>query len=100
MTDPAYGHIGGAVVCDHGPLTLAEARDLSIFYAGEADHCFTMGEIHAGLACAGRAAALRQVADDAARWRRAAGWRDPEAADHALSGVPAIKPGRLGARQH
>ena len=100
MTDPAYGHIGGAVVCDHGPLTLAAARALSLTYSGEAEYWLSMGETAAGRACAARALALRRAADDAALWRRAAGWRDPEAADHALSGVAPIKPPRLRASQN
>lgn len=100
MTDPAFVHIGGAVVCDHGRLSLAEARALSAGYAREAEHWFGAGEIRAARACAGRSAALRKAADAAALWRRAAGWRDPEAADDVLASVPAIKPGGLGARQH
>ena len=81
MTDPAYAHVGGAVVCDHGPLTLVEARAMSISYASEAEHWFAAGAIKAGRACARRAMALAKAAADAALWRRAAGWRDPEAAD-------------------
>ena len=100
MTDPAYVHIGGAVVCDHGPLSLAEARALSLIYAREGEHWASVGETRAGRACVRRALALAKAAADAALWRRAAGWRDPEAADEALSGVPTIKPLRLGARQH
>ena len=84
MTDPAYVHIGGAVVCDHGPLTLAEARALASSYAREGEHWASVGEVRAGDACVRRAMALAKAATDTALWRRAAGWRDPEAADHAL----------------
>ena len=100
MTDALFAHVGGAVVCDHGPLPLVEARAMSITYAREAEYWFGAGAIEAGRACARRAIALCQTADEAARWRRAAGWRDPEMADTPLTTLSAIKSLGLGARQH
>lgn len=81
MNGASFAHLGGAVVCDHGPLSLRDARSLAVFYADEADHCRAAGAIKAGLVCTARAAALSVAAVAAARWRRAAGWRNPEAAD-------------------
>ncbi len=35
-TDAPFAHIGGAVIADHGPIALGEARALTAFYAAEA----------------------------------------------------------------
>ena len=79
MTLVPFRAVGGAIICDHGPLTLADARSLAEFYRRE----------QAGLGpgtrlavlCAERARALAGAVHEARLWRRAAGWADPEAAD-------------------
>jgi hypothetical protein len=81
LSEAVFAHVGGAVVSDHGPITLAAARALAAFYAREARSCLQGGAELAARLCARRALALDQAATDAARWRRAAGWRDPDAAD-------------------
>jgi hypothetical protein len=73
--------IGGAVVADHGPIPLAAARRLSLFYATEALHCRRQGHRDGAAVCASRAKALREAVAAAEVWRRAAGWADPDAAD-------------------
>jgi hypothetical protein len=79
MAAAHFRAIGGAILADHGPMRLAQARAMAVFYACEAAR---LGESSraAGL-CAERCRALSGAADDAARWRRAAGWADPEMAD-------------------
>jgi hypothetical protein len=72
-------HIGGAIVTDRGPITLAEARSLEAFYSAEAAFC--AGRETSRALCAERAAAFAAVTDAAVRWRRAAGWIAPEDAD-------------------
>lgn len=81
MTDAPYRAMGGCVVTDHGVLALANARTLSGFYALEAVSSGT-GERWRRLA-AQRSQALALAAEDAGRWRRAAGWTDPDVADQA-----------------
>jgi hypothetical protein len=76
-----FRHIGGAVIGDCGPLSLAQARDLVRFYAREALHCQAAGERALARVCAGRALGLHTAVGEADLWRRAAGWRDPDAAD-------------------
>jgi hypothetical protein len=73
--------MGGCVVTDHGVLALANARMLSGFYALEAASP-EAGDLWRRLA-AQRSQALARAVEDAGRWRRAAGWIDPEAADQA-----------------
>ena len=75
---PAYfSHIGGAVISDHGAVTLAEARALAVFYNLEAG-----SEIHEPSSeCRRRANMLCSAVAAAAAWRRAAGWTEPELAD-------------------
>ena len=79
MSAAPFRAIGGAVVSDHETLTLARARELAAFYAREATHLPQTSLAHR--LCAARANALRAAARAAWQWRRAAGWRDPEAAD-------------------
>jgi len=79
MTGP-FRHIGGAVIADHGPIPLAAARDLARFYAIEAQAAAASSSGFADL-CQTRATVLDAAVRDAARWRRAAGWRDPDEAD-------------------
>jgi hypothetical protein len=79
MTRPPFRAIGGAIIADHGPLTLAAARALAAFYNRE--QASLRPGTHLADLCADRARALGAAADDAALWRRAAGWSDPEAAD-------------------
>jgi hypothetical protein len=76
-----YRHIGGAVVGDHGAVSLARARALVRFYGREALHCRRHGQRALAKACARRALALYVALSEAARWRRAAGWKEPEGAD-------------------
>ena len=83
MNGAPFAAIGGGVSADHGPLTLAQARALANFYGAEAAHCRSVGAKRAGQICAARADALNRAAHAAARWRRAAGWADPDAADGA-----------------
>ena len=78
MTPAHYRHIGGAVVADHGHVTLAAARALALFYAGEAG--FETPEVSSE--CRRRAHALAGAITAASTWRRAAGWNDPDLADH------------------
>jgi hypothetical protein len=79
MTGAPFRAIGGAIISDHGPITLAEAWALAAFYAAEATAPLN-GAIWRRLA-AERARALEFAGAEAQRWRRAAGWADPEAAD-------------------
>jgi hypothetical protein len=74
-----YRHIGGAIVADHGPIGLGEARALARFYAREAKSGAQAPAL--ARACVNRARTLRAAARAAARWRLAAGWRLPEEAD-------------------
>jgi hypothetical protein len=73
--------IGGAVIADHGPIPLSAARELARFYASEAVHWRARGVGTAFDACARRATVLNEAVAAAERWRRAAGWADPDAAD-------------------
>ena len=81
MSEAPYRAMGGSVVTDHGVLPLANARMLSGFYALEAASPET-GSRWRRLA-AQRSQALTLAVEDAGRWRRAAGWTDPDAADQA-----------------
>jgi len=81
MNVAPYRHIGGTVIADHGPLSLAAARALERFYRAEADHRRALDDIATSRTCATRAHALSQAVAAAAAWRRAAGWSDPETAD-------------------
>jgi hypothetical protein len=85
LSDAVFAHAGGAVIADHGPIPLAAARALAAFYAREARSCLAGGAELAARLCVRRALALDRAAHDAALWRRAAGWRDPDAADQALA---------------
>lgn len=77
MNDPAIRAIGGAVLVDHGVIPLAEARALAAFYAREAETGGGGWSQH----CLARAEAMEAAVAQAALWRRAAGWADPDAAD-------------------
>lgn len=81
MKDAPFAHIGGAVIADHGPVALAEAGDLVVFYAAEA---LRVADGRWARICRRRAQALHDAAEEAALWRRAAGWADPRAADGRL----------------
>jgi len=81
MSGVPHRHIGGAIIADHGPLSLAAARDLSRFYTLEADVCVREGAAGMARLCTRRAQALRAAVEAATLWRRAAGWRAPDAAD-------------------
>jgi hypothetical protein len=76
-----YRHIGGMVITDHGPLTLAAARDLAQFYGREAAGSTERRDRPWEEVCGRRAFVLAGAAKAAADWRRAAGWIDPDAAD-------------------
>ena len=88
MNGAPFAAIGGSLACDHGPLTLVQARALANFYDAEAAHCRSVGAMRAGEICVARADALRRAATAATLWRRAAGWVDPNAADVAYAGSP------------
>jgi len=77
VNDPAVRAIGGAVVADHGAISIAEARALAAFYALEAE----AGGGGWPQRCLVRAEAMEAAVARAALWRRAAGWADPDAAD-------------------
>jgi hypothetical protein len=94
MNGAPFRAIGGAVVADHGPLSLAEARALARFYASEAGHWRDLDGRAASDACARRAGTLRDAVTAAEMWRRAAGWADPDAADDPLIRAPARRPER------
>lgn len=81
MNGAPFSHLGGAILADHGALSLAEARGLAMFYAREACFNAKAGAAAAALTCADRAVALNAAVDAALAWRRAAGWRNPEDAD-------------------
>jgi hypothetical protein len=76
-----FAHIGGDVIADHGPIALVQARDLVALYAVEAQAAADAGAARWASRCRGRALSLAAAAEAAVRWRRAAGWADPEAAD-------------------
>jgi hypothetical protein len=77
MSPADFRHIGGAVVADHGRVSLADARALALFYKREAGSktCESSGE------CRRRARALESAVTAASAWRRAAGWTEPDLAD-------------------
>jgi len=77
VTRPPFAAIGGQVISDHGPLTLAEARRLVHAYLAEAE--LASGRWRA--ICLRRAATLAEAIRESGRWRRAAGWRSPDEAD-------------------
>jgi hypothetical protein len=84
------------VIADHGPLPLAAARALARFYASEALRWRDVGSRAASDGCARRSEVLREAVAAAEMWRRAAGWKDPDAADAPLIRAPASparKPG-------
>ena len=77
MRQTLIGHIGGAVIADYGPISLTAAVDLVSFYRLEACHQPPL----AAAICRERAQALDCAVAAASRWRTAAGWLDPHAAD-------------------
>ena len=81
MSGALHRHIGGAIIADHGPISLAAARDLVRFYALEAEICAERGATRVARLCARRALDLNAAIEAAALWRQAAGWRDPDRAD-------------------
>ena len=86
MTGAPFSHIGGGVIADHGPIALAGARALIEFYRLEARLATRDGAAGWAGRCEGRAVALHGAHEAAIRWRRAAGWADPDAADEACFG--------------
>jgi hypothetical protein len=78
--------IGGAVVTSYGALTLAQARRLADFYVAEARHCRSDNAAAAARLCEERSGDLGAAVAAAILWRRAAGWRDPAAADRTRQG--------------
>ena len=81
MTGARYRHLGGALVTDHGGISLAVARDLAVFYARESQVHVERGAARAAHECAARAQCLIEAIAAASLWRRAAGWSDPDMAD-------------------
>jgi hypothetical protein len=86
MKGAPFRAIGGAVISDHGPIPLAQARELARVYASEARRWRAQGH-PAFAACTHRAAVLRDAVASAETWRRAAGWTNPDAADAWLTRV-------------
>jgi hypothetical protein len=83
MTRAPYRAIGGAIITDHGPVTLAAARALAEFYHHEQAGLRPGARL--AVLCAERARALAGAVHEAQLWRRAAGWTNPEAADRRTS---------------
>jgi hypothetical protein len=81
MNGAPYRHIGGMVMADHGPLSLAGARALVAFYRAEARYSRALDDPATSRGCAVRADVLSRAVTAAEAWRRAAGWTEPEAAD-------------------
>ena len=81
MIGAPFRHIGGTVLADHGPLTLVAARELATFYQSEARRWSSSDGKRFPCICKQRATALLEAAEAAEKWRRAAGWTNPEAAD-------------------
>jgi len=77
MSAAPFRAVGGAILADHGPIRLTDARALMVAYAREAA---ASGGRWRDL-CGGRAQALSAAVTEAMAWRRAAGWGDPEQAD-------------------
>jgi hypothetical protein len=73
-----FRHIGGAVIADHGSLTLSAARALAALYLHEAG---LDPQAAAAEQCHHRAQSLIEAVTAAATWRRAAGWANPDMAD-------------------
>ncbi|MGI8841549.1 MAG: hypothetical protein ACR2F8_12330 [Caulobacteraceae bacterium] len=88
MTGAPFTHIGGAVVADHGTIALAQAKSLARFYRREARGAADGRALGWAALCRRRADALQDAIEATARWRRAAGWADPEAADQRPFLVP------------
>ena len=81
MKGANYRHLGGALMTDHGRITLAAARGLAAFYAQEVLANIALGAPHAAHECGIRSRTLVDVVAAATAWRRAAGWADPDMAD-------------------
>jgi hypothetical protein len=81
MTPVRFAHIGGSVIADHGPVSLAVARALAETYRREGIHEAKNGRAVAALVCADRAQSLAVAVTAATQWRQAAGWGDPDSAD-------------------
>jgi len=76
-----FWHAGGALLSDHGPIGLTQARTLIRFYGREALDLAAAGDMATASMCARRALRLHAAMKLAERWRRAGGWADPDAAD-------------------
>jgi len=88
--------MGGAIVTGYGAIGLAQAQRLAAFYAAEALHSRLDGAHAAARLCEERSADLRAAIAAATLWRRAAGWREPEAADRVSSGWKATNDAHAG----
>jgi hypothetical protein len=77
VSEAPFRALGGAILADHGPIRLSDARALMVVYMREADA--NQGGWRD--VCAARAQALAVAVTHATEWRRAAGWGDPEQAD-------------------
>jgi hypothetical protein len=73
--------IGGAIVTDYGAVSLERARQMAIFYGIERRRCREENANSAARLCARREADLWIAVAATVQWRKAAGWRDPGAAD-------------------
>jgi hypothetical protein len=100
MSQPRFAHLGGQVLGAAGkPVPLADALGLVRARGIAALEAETFGRRRLARLYARDAIALHAAASAAARWRKAAGWLDPMAAD-AFKSRPAAGPGvrqRIGA---
>ncbi len=85
MNGAPFRHIGGAVIADHGALSLAAARRVAAFYRREAEHPGAAATPALARLCLERARNLDAAATAAIEWRRAAGWSDPDQAHRPLA---------------
>jgi hypothetical protein len=83
MTASPFRHIGGAIITDYGPIDLSTARNLSRFYQAEAADPSIGADARIRWICLQRARLLDEAIKQAERWRWAAGWSAPNAADRA-----------------
>ncbi len=88
VTAARYVHVGGAILTDHGPIGLGQARHLVAFYEREASLTVAPHPSAWAQTCTTRAETLGAIACAAVAWRRAAGWTDPDQAD--VAGVPGL----------
>jgi len=90
---PRYRHIGGSIVSASGAsISLAAARAWAEVWGRAAIEAAAAGCRDLAGVCARDALALSTAAEACARWRKAAGWRNPAAADASAAQPPAAAP--------